>query len=126
MKSKLLSFLFICTSALTHIAGAAEMFHPEKLAALDEAVEQAVRDGQILGAALWVEREGEAHHKAFGLRSIVPQREGMTEDTIFDVASITKVMATASAAMLCIERGGLETLDNHYEPFAPFARPVCD
>lgn len=79
MKSKLLSFLFLCTSALTHIAGAAEMFHPEKLEALDEAVEQAVRDGQIL-----------------------------------------------SAAMLCIERGWLETLDNHYEPFAPFARPVCD
>lgn len=83
----------------------AEAFHREKLRAMDEAVEQAIRDGMILGAALWVEREGESHHKAFGNRTVKPAIEPMTEDTLFDVASITKVMATASAAMLCVERG---------------------
>lgn len=83
----------------------AEAFHKGKLAELDNAVEQAMRDGKIIGAALWVECKGESYHKAFGQRVLTPEPEPMTEDTLFDVASITKVMATASAAMLCVERG---------------------
>lgn len=92
-------------SLLLISAAHAEAFHREKLSALDVAVEQSIRDGVIVGASLWVEREGESYHKAFGNRALKPAVEPMTEDTIFDVASVTKVLATASAAMLCIERG---------------------
>jgi CubicO group peptidase (beta-lactamase class C family) len=77
----------------------------EKLNELDAAIGQAVSDSMILGAALWVESHGVAYHKAYGQRALKPVAEAMTEDTLFDVASITKVMAAASAAMLCIERG---------------------
>jgi CubicO group peptidase (beta-lactamase class C family) len=92
-------------------ATAQEVFHSEKLTALDAAIGDAITNSQIVGATLWVERDGVAYHKAYGQRALTPAPEPMTEDTIFDVASITKVVATASAAMLCVERG-LMTLDD--------------
>ena len=82
-----------------------EVFNAGKLSELDAAITQAVSDEMMVGAVLWVEREGVAYHRAFGRRALKPEAEVMTEDTIFDVASITKVVATASAAMLCVERG---------------------
>jgi CubicO group peptidase (beta-lactamase class C family) len=88
-----------------------EVFNAAKLAELDAAVTQAVSDGMIVGAALWVERNGVSHPKAFGHRAIKPTMEPMTEDTIFDVASVTKAVATASAAMLCLERGLIQLDD---------------
>lgn len=86
----------------------AQAFRADKLTELDTTLTQAITDGMIIGAALWVEHDGVAYHKAFGHRALQPQAEPMTEDTIFDVASITKVLATASSAMLCIERGLME------------------
>lgn len=88
-----------------------EAFHTSKLAELDAAVTQAASDGMIVGAAVWVERNGVSHHKAFGYRSIKPTMEPMTEDTIFDAASVTKAVAVASAAMLCLERGLIQLDD---------------
>lgn len=82
-----------------------DTFRSEKLAELDAAIEQAIHDSMMLGACLWVERNGVAFHKAFGQRAIKPEPEAMTEDTIFDVASVTKAVAATSAVMLCVERG---------------------
>lgn len=90
---------------------APDAFHPEKLAALDAEILQAVTDGMIVGGVLWVERNGVSHHRAFGHRTLKPDVEPMTEDTLFDVASVTKAVATASAAMLCMERGLLKLDD---------------
>jgi len=87
------------------IPTALKAFQASKLPELDAAIKKAVTDGMIVGASLWVEREGESYHKAFGNRALNPAVEPMTEDTIFDVASVTKVVATATAAMLCVERG---------------------
>lgn len=89
----------------------AEALRPEKLAVLDSVVQDAIREGTIIGGALWVERDGRSHHGAFGHRALLPDREPMTEDTLFDVASITKVLATATAAMRCVDRG-LVALDD--------------
>lgn len=86
-------------------------FHSKKLAELDAAIEQAVREGKLLGAALWVEREGAAHHRAFGQRAVSHAIEPMTEDTIFDLASVTKAVAAASAAMWCVDQGLFEVDD---------------
>ena len=69
-------------------------------AALDEQVEQAIRDGLIPGAVLVAGRDGRIlHRKAYGNRALVPAREGMAIETIFDAASLTKVVATTSALM---------------------------
>ncbi len=98
----LLATFALMTSQDLH---ADESFKKDKLPKLDAEIRKAVADGIIIGASLWVERDGESYHKAFGRRALKPAVEPMTEDTLFDVASITKVVATASAAMLCIERG---------------------
>ncbi len=51
------------------------------------------------------------HRKAYGSRALVPAREAMTIDTIFDVASLTKVIATTSGAMKIFEDGKLRLAD---------------
>lgn len=93
-------------------------FHQKKLTAIDAAIEQAIHDSQILGATFWLEHNGTAYHRAYGQRAAKPTVEDMTDDTIFDLASITKVIATTSAAMLCIERGqmGVDDLVSKYLP----------
>lgn len=105
---------FICAVVASSAHGeqsVAEVFRAEKLAALDSTIEAAVHESKIVGGALWIERKGAAYHKAFGQRALKPTPEAMTEDTVFDVASITKVVATTTAAMMCLERG-LLTLDD--------------
>ena len=83
-------------------------FQREKLDAMDAAIEQAIGMGQCPGGVLWLESRGVAYPKAFGARAIEPKREAMTEDTIFDAASLTKVVATTPAILLLIERGQIE------------------
>lgn len=96
----------------------ADTFRAEKLAELDASIEQAIHDSNLLGAALWVEHNGVAYHKAFGQRVAKPAAEAMTEDTIFDIASVTKVIAATSAAMLCVQRGlmGVDDLVSKHIP----------
>src|ERR1039458_576826 len=80
-------------------------FRPEKLAQMDAAINTAIAGNKCPGGVLWLEHNGTAYHKAFGHRALVPAREAMTENTIFDAASLTKVVATTPTIMLLIERG---------------------
>jgi uncharacterized protein YbbC (DUF1343 family)/CubicO group peptidase (beta-lactamase class C family) len=96
----------LCTPALTAQATFAGS------AALDAAVEDAIRRDQIPGAVLVVSHQGRiVHRKAYGLRSVAPRRESMTLDTVFDVASLTKVVATTPALMKLFEEGKLRLND---------------
>ena len=73
---------------------------------LDAVVENAIKEGQIPGAVLLVGHSGRIiHHKAYGNRELVPNPEAMTADTIFDCASLTKVVATTSSLMKLFEEG---------------------
>lgn len=80
----------------------------DKLAAMEGAIELSIAEHQMPGAVLWIERDGAVYQKAFGKRAVEPVTEAMTKDTIFDAASLTKVIATAPAVMLLAERGSLE------------------
>ncbi len=80
----------------------------EKLRRVDQAIQQAIADSQTPGAVLWVERKGQIYHKAYGHRALLPRREKMTPDTIFDIASLTKVIAAAPAAAKLHELGKLD------------------
>lgn len=93
-------------------------FDASKLQAIDAAIEEAVAQKRIPGGVLWVERDGETYRKAYGNRSLVPAVEPMTEDTIFDAASITKVTATAPSVWLLIERGRI-ALDAPVKTYLP-------
>jgi CubicO group peptidase (beta-lactamase class C family) len=118
-----LAKLLVCAAVLL-VAGcvakrpSGKVFHPEKLAAMDAAINAAVASRQCPGGVLWLEHDGTAYHKAFGNRALVPARETMTEDTIFDVASLTKVIATTPAVMRLIERGQVK-LDAPVQTYIP-------
>ncbi len=93
-------------------------FRPEKLAEIDHAIQQAIGHQECPGGVLWLEHRGHAYHKAYGNRAVVPAVEPMTEDTIFDLASLTKVVACTPAVMLLIERGQVK-LDDKVESYIP-------
>lgn len=79
---------------------------------LDPILEQAVADGQIPGAVLLIGHDGRViYRKAFGSRSLEPTREPMTEDTIFDLASLTKCIATATSLMKLVQDGRVRLND---------------
>ena len=81
-------------------------------AALDAAMQTAIREGLIPGGVLIVSHQGRVvHRKAYGSRAVVPAREPMTLDTIFDIASLTKVVATTPAIMKLFEQGKIRMTD---------------
>jgi uncharacterized protein YbbC (DUF1343 family)/CubicO group peptidase (beta-lactamase class C family) len=85
-----------------------EVFFPKKLRELDAAIETAIQNQKCPGGVLWLEREGTVYARAYGHRALVPKPEPMTVDTIFDLASLTKVVATTPAVMLLVEAGRLD------------------
>jgi uncharacterized protein YbbC (DUF1343 family)/CubicO group peptidase (beta-lactamase class C family) len=93
-------------------APAAVGMSAERLAALDKAVEQSIARGETPGAVVLVARRGRVvWRKAFGARAVKPAHEAMTPDTIFDIASLTKVIATATSIMILVERGQVRLAD---------------
>jgi len=79
---------------------------------LDKIVQQAVEQGKMPGAVVLVGHHGRVvYRKAFGLRSLEPTREEMTIDTIFDLASLTKCIATTTSVMQLIESGRVKLND---------------
>ena len=89
------------------------------LSVLDSILQSAVDHDEVPGAVLVVSHRGRVvYEKAAGQRSLIPAREPMTADTVFDLASLTKVVATAPAVMKLVEEGKLRLDDPvaHYLP----------
>jgi uncharacterized protein YbbC (DUF1343 family)/CubicO group peptidase (beta-lactamase class C family) len=83
-----------------------------KLNQIDALVEQDIKDKKLPGAVVLVGHRGRiVFRKAYGNRSLVPTVEKMTVDTIFDVASLTKPIATATSIMILVEQGKLRLSD---------------
>ncbi|HYP13416.1 MAG TPA: exo-beta-N-acetylmuramidase NamZ domain-containing protein [Bryobacteraceae bacterium] len=79
---------------------------------IDALIHHAIKRGQIPGAVVVVGHEGRiVHRKAYGSRALIPAREPMTLDTIFDIASLTKVVATTSSIMKLVEMGEVRLND---------------
>ncbi len=77
-----------------------------RLTVLDPIVNDAIAQQEIPGAVLVVGHDGRVvYRKAYGSRAIEPRREAMTLDTVFDCASLTKVLATTTAIMQLWEQG---------------------
>jgi CubicO group peptidase (beta-lactamase class C family) len=69
----------------------------------------------------WLERGADRYYKAYGKRAVIPADEVMTEDTIFDAASLTKVIACTPAVLLLVERGQIgldDAVAKHLPEFA--------
>jgi CubicO group peptidase (beta-lactamase class C family) len=83
-----------------------------RLARIDPLVEAAIKDHHLPGAVVLVgRRDSIVYRKAFGNRALEPSVEAMTLDTIFDLASLTKVVATTTSAMILIEEGRIRLND---------------
>ena len=79
---------------------------------LDAAIDQAIREDKIPGAVLLVGHHGQVvYRKAYGYRALEPAKEPMTADTIFDIASLTKIVATTSGMMKLFEQGKVRISD---------------
>lgn len=110
-------YCFICLIASWNSRAQAD-FRADKLQEMDEAIRAAIQHHDCPGGVLWVEHRGKAYHKAYGHRALVPSEEPMSEDTIFDLASLTKVVACTPAVMLLIERGQIK-LDEPVATYLP-------
>ncbi len=81
----------------------------EQLAGLDSLIETAIREGKTPGAVLLIgTRKDIVYFRAFGFRSLEPEKSAMATDTIFDLASLTKVIATTTAVMQLAEKKRLD------------------
>ena len=90
---------------------------PEQLVALADIVQTEIQAGRVPGAVVLIgNRERVLYRQAFGYRALGPEKLPMTVDTLFDLASLTKVVATTTAIMQLVEQGRL-SLD---EPVARY------
>ncbi len=92
----------------------------------DRAIEKAIADKEIPGAVLAVVRKGKIGYlKAYGNQQVYPTQKKMDIRAVFDLASVTKPVATAISAMILIERGKLR-LQDRVSLFIPDFAPWCD
>ncbi|MDX2043280.1 MAG: DUF1343 domain-containing protein [Acidobacteriota bacterium] len=94
------------TATLPTTSPSAVGMSPTQLFNIDTIVESEIAKKQLPGAVVLVGRQGKiVWRRAYGNRALEPQVEAMTTDTIFDLASLTKVVATATSVMILVERG---------------------
>lgn len=125
--------LVICLLVLNGIIAAQSLpfassydmgFDENRLARVDTVIDQAIKRGDIPGAVLLITRNDKiVWRKAYGYSQLVPEKKPMRVETVFDLASLTKPMATATSVMILLDRGQLRLLDKvsdffpDYEPW---------
>jgi CubicO group peptidase (beta-lactamase class C family) len=113
--------MYICllTIALVPDQLTAAELHTTQRKQIDQVVAQAIARHQLPGAVVEVVHRGHViFRRAYGSRSLRPTVTPMTTNTVFDLASLTKPLATATAIMILLEQGKLQ-LDKpvaHYWP----------
>ena len=110
---------FLLAFSLAGIAALAQQPETQQFPQVDSIINDAVAAGLIPGAVIAVGHNGRVVYlKAYGSKSLVPAREPMTVDTIFDIASLTKVVATTPCVMKLFEAGKLR-LDDPVTKYLP-------
>ncbi len=101
----ILSFMMVGSAS-------SQVLREEKLTPITETAKKAIRSGKIPGAVILIGSQGKVvYRRSFGFRALKPKKEPMATDTIFDVASLTKVIATSTAVMQLVENGKLNLED---------------
>jgi CubicO group peptidase (beta-lactamase class C family) len=105
LSSRLLTTALLL-GAMSSALAAPQTAPTSRLGVVDSIVQEAIREQQIPGAVVLIGHDGQViYRKAFGERALEPRREPMSVDTIFDVASLTKVVATSIAVTQLVQRG---------------------
>lgn len=126
LASVFVSCLLVWMPALAQSARPTAGFDSARLARLDQVIEEAIAQKLLPGAVILVGRGDETVLvKAYGNRVLVPAREPMTTDTVFDVASLTKVVATTTSVMQLVEQGRIRLADrvaSHVPGFGKYGK----
>ncbi len=97
---------------LTLAEPAAAGMSAARLEAIEDLLREAVRDRRLPGAVMLVARQGKmVFWRAVGDRALVPERRPMNLTTIFDVASLTKVVVTTPLVLQYLEEGRVRLED---------------
>ena len=84
----------------------------DPFASIDDVVNAAVGEGKLPGAVVVIGRRDRIlFRRAYGARALEPARVAMTADTVFDLASLTKPIATATSVLILADRGLLSIDD---------------
>jgi CubicO group peptidase (beta-lactamase class C family) len=93
------------------------------LDAIDDAVGAAIQRKELPGAVVFVlHNDAVVYRRAFGQRTLAPEPALMDLATLFDLASLTKPIVTATAIMLLLEEGKLDVKDRLSKHLAAFRR----
>ena len=79
---------------------------------INELVLEAIKDGAFPGACLCVVSNGKVHLESYGLKAKYPEEEENDVNTIYDMASCSKVISTTTSILVLLEQGKLRL----YEP----------
>ena len=110
--------------AALHVIGLGGCFRPNliikgKLRAVDAVVNEEIAKGSFPGAVVCIGRANKIHYlKAFGSEVIEPFKEAAETNTLFDMASVTKPVATATAVMILLDDGKI-SLDDKVAAYLP-------
>jgi CubicO group peptidase (beta-lactamase class C family) len=117
----MLRLAMLALIAFSPTATAADI-NKDEIAKIDAVVESSLKSKGCPGAVVLVVHDDRVvFRKAYGSRALKPEPAVMTVDTIFDMASLTKPVATGSSIMLLIEQGKLKPEDlvsKHWPAFA--------
>ena len=115
-------------TGLKHSSPESQGMNPDNLERIDSAVNDAISQKIIPGAVISVVRNDRiVFLRSYGNKSVVPDVEPMTEDTMFDLASLSKCVGTTLSFMQLVERGQVRLSDpvSRYIPgFKPWVDPV--
>ena len=107
-----LVFLVIASAAFS------QGLDTEVLREIDSLIEKGISNKRMPGGVLHLEHKKAIYQKSYGNRQLVPKTEKATKETIYDLASLTKVVATTPAVMKLIEGGAIE-LDAPAQRYLP-------
>ncbi len=133
--SAIFMFLALTGAALTTVYGELLLrpvdprevgVSPQRLEKLDAITLEHIEKKQFPGAVILVARKGGiVYRKAFGDRTVSPSRSPMEVETIFDIASLTKIVPTAASIMILVEEGRLslsEPVSKHLNRFSQYGK----
>jgi CubicO group peptidase (beta-lactamase class C family) len=96
------------SSAPAGSTAAASHLDTARFAEIDSAVNEAIGEHKLPGAVFHLERDGASYEQAYGHFSYEPGAAAVTTRTVFDAASLTKVIATAPSVMLLAQEGKID------------------
>jgi uncharacterized protein YbbC (DUF1343 family)/CubicO group peptidase (beta-lactamase class C family) len=93
-------------------SASSQVLREDQMTPISEMAKRAIQTGKIPGAVILIGNQDRVvYRQAFGFRQLKPKKLPMTLDTVFDIASLTKVIATSTAVMQLVETGKLDLED---------------